>query len=122
MEVLKWKKPTITIYRERQDPPEKEPFVVLKARRITLESMKGTGFTGTIDGFFKLMGDIEYISSPDGKEDRYVLCWFDDSIEDFDKAFRKLRGVTFPQGISSIPSEDKELYKASLQAEQGKIS
>ncbi len=122
MEVFKWKKPTITIYRERQDPSEKETFVVLKARRITLESMEGTGFTGTIDGFFKLMGDIKYISSSDGKKDRYVLCWFDDSIEDFDKAFRKLRGVTFPHGISSIPSEDKELYKTSLQAEQGKIS
>jgi hypothetical protein len=122
MKVFEWKKPTITLYRERRDPPEKEPFVVLKARRITLEALESVGFTGTIDDFFTLMGDIQYISSPDGKKDQYVLCWFDDNVEDFDKAFRKLRGVTFPHGISSIPSENKELYKASLQAEQGKIS
>ena len=122
MKVFEWKKPTISVYRERQDSPEKEPFVVLKAQRITLESMEGTGFTGTIDGFFKLMGDIAYISSPAGKKDQYVLCWFDDSIEDFDESFRKLTGVTFPDGIAPIRSEDKELYKASLQAEQGKIS
>jgi len=122
MKFFEWKKPTITLYRERQDPPEKEPFVVLKARRITLEALENTGFMGTIDGFFTLMGNIEYISSPDGKKDKYVLCWFDDNVEDFDKAFRKLRGVTFPYGISSISSEGKALYKASLQAEQGKIS
>ena len=122
MKVFEWKKPTISVYRERQEPPEKEPFVVLKAQRITLESMEGTGFTGTIDGFFKLMGDIEYISSPVGKKDQYVLCWFDDGIEDFDESFRKLAGVTFPDGIAPILSEDKELYKVSLQAEQGRIS
>lgn len=122
MKVFEWKKPTLSLYRERQNPPEKEPFVVLKARRITLEALENTGFTGTIDGFFTLMGDIKYISSPDGKKDQYVLCWFDDSTEDFNEAFRKLRGVTFPYGISSISSEGKELYKASLQAEQGKIS
>jgi len=37
-------------------------------------------------------GDVDQVD-PVGK---YVVCWFDDSVEDFHAGFRRLSGVHFP--------------------------
>ena len=121
MEVLEWKKPTVTLFRERLDKPEKDPFAVIKAQRITLEDMQDKGFNGALVDFFTLMGDIDYISSPEGKRDRYILCWFDDSIYDFNKAFKKISGVKFYSELSYSELEGKRTYNATFQAKYGKI-
>ena len=82
MRVLEWKKPTVTFYHERLDKPETEPFAVIKARKIVVES-EDDGFKGNIVDFFALMGDVDQISSFSAKGQRYVLCWFDDAEDDF---------------------------------------
>ncbi len=74
-----------------------------------------------IDDFFTLMGDVDYVSSPEGKSEKYVLCWFDDSEDDFKKSSRKLTGVTFPSGLSFTTSEEKRTYNAPFQARYGKL-
>ncbi len=121
METLIWKKPTISFYRERDINPETDPFVVIKAHEITLEANKKEGYKGVITDFFALMGDIDYISSPKGKNDRYILCWFDDSIDNFSKAFKKVKGVTFPNGLLYTTAKGKRTYKASFQAKYGNV-
>jgi hypothetical protein len=121
-EVLEWKKPTICFYHERFDKPETKPFAVVKAQKITLQVEADEEFNGGIADFFTLCGDVDCISSPNGKRDQYILCWFDDNIEDFSKAFRKLRNVTFPSGLSCRTSGRKRTYSASFQAKSGKVS
>ena len=121
MEVLEWNKPAVVLYRERVDKPEREPFAVIKARKITVRTNQEGGFNGSLTDFFTLMGDIDYISSPKGRRDQYVLCWFDDSEDDFSKSFRRLKGVTFPSGLSYTETDRKRTYNASFQAEQGKF-
>jgi hypothetical protein len=120
LKVLESKKPVIIFYREKLDNPDTEPFAVIKARRMTVET-KDNELKGEINDFFTLMGAINYVSSPEGKSGRYVLCWFDDSIDDFKKSSRKLTGVTFPSGVSFTTSEDKRTYNASFQARNGKL-
>ena len=122
MEILEWKKPTICFYHSRIGRPETKPFAVVKAQKITLEVKNDEGFNGVIVDFFSLDGDIDCISSPNGKRDRYILCWFDDNIEDFSKAFRKLRDVTFPSSLSCRTSGGKRTYTVSFQAQSGKVS
>jgi len=117
---LESRKPTICFFRERLDKPETEPFAVIKAQKIILEAT-AKGFKGNIVDFFALMGDIDYVSSADGKKDSYVLCWFDDSIDDFSKAFRKLTGVTFPSGLTCETRERKRTYNVSFEAKHGKM-
>ena len=68
------------------------------------------------------MGDVNYISTDDGINDQYVLCWFDDNIDDFSKSFRKLIGVTLLSGPSYIESKGKRIYRLSFKAKYGLIS
>ena len=101
-----WEKPVITFYRERLGEPEREAFLVVKARKLTVSNNSiDTKISCSLEDFFPLMGDINYISSKEGKADRYVLCWFDDRYDDFTKAFRRLTGATFPEGIKCIKNK-----------------
>jgi hypothetical protein len=68
------------------------------------------------------MGDINYISSEEGKADRYVLCWFDDRYDDFSNAFKRLSGVTFSEGIKCINDEKGKIScNAVFEAKHGKL-
>jgi hypothetical protein len=118
-----WKKSTITFYKERFGKPEREAFAVVKARKLIVSrNEKDAKFSCVIEDFFPLMGDIDYLSTKDGKVDRYVLCWFDDNIADFGKAFRRLTGATFPEGIKFVTDEKgKRTYNVSFEAEHGKL-
>jgi len=118
-----WEKPVITFYKERFGKPERKAFAVVKARRLVISRKdKETKFRGNIEDFFPLMGEIDYLSTKEGKADRYVLCWFDDSEDDFGRAFRRLTGATFPEGIKFVTDEKgKRTYNASFEAEHGKL-
>jgi hypothetical protein len=117
-----WEKPVITFYKERFGKPERKAFSVVKARRLMVSSKKGAMFSCIIEDFFPLMGEIDYISTKEGKADRYVLCWFDDSEDDFGRAFRRLSGATFPEGIKFVTDKKgKRTYNVSFEAERGKL-
>ena len=118
-----WDKPVITFYLERFGKPEREAFLVVKARRLSVSRNEGSNkLRCTLEDFFPLMGDINYISSKEGKADRYVLCWFDDRYDDFGKAFRRLTGVTFSEGIKCVTDEKgKTSCNADFEAKHGKL-
>ena len=118
-----WEKPVITFYRERFGKPEREAFLVVKARRLSiLRNDESDKIRCTLEDFFPLMGDIDYISSKEGKADKYVLCWFDDRDDDFNKAFRRLTGVTFPEEIKFATDErGKRSFSANFEAKHGKL-
>lgn len=114
-----YNKPVLTFYRERHDKPEREPFAVVKAKKLSV-SKSETELSGVMHDFFPLMGDVDCISSPEGRVDRYVVCWFDDAEPDFDKSFRRLTGVTFQSGLSCETSEKgKKTYNAPFKAKNG---
>ena len=101
-----WEKPVITFYRERFGKPERKAFLVVKARGLTILRNDGSNkLRCTLKDFFPLMGDVNYISGKKGKAERYVLCWFDDRYDDLGKAFRRLTGVTFPEGMKCVKDE-----------------
>jgi len=56
LKVLEWKKPAIVFYHEKVSKPETEPFAVIKAKRITVET-EDKKLKGKIDDFFTLIGD-----------------------------------------------------------------
>jgi len=116
-----WEKPVITFYRERFGKPEREAFLVVKARRLTISRNEDSNkLRCSLEDFFPLMGDIDYISSEEGKADSYVLCWFDDAVYDFSEAFRRLTGVTFPAGIKcAINEKGKISCNADFEAKHG---
>jgi hypothetical protein len=118
-----WKKPTITFYKERLGKPKREALAVVKARKLVVSrNAKDAKFSCVVADFFPLMGDIDYLFTKDGKVDRYVLCWFDDNIDDFGKAFRRLVGATFPEGIKFVTDQKgKKTYNVSFEAEHGKL-
>jgi hypothetical protein len=116
---LKWDRPTIVFYHERIDKAENDPFVVVKAQRLSIES-SNKELKGNIKDFFPLMGDLDSMLSPQGKENRYVLCWFDDNVVDFEKSFRKLNGVMFHSGLLSS-EKGKETFNGSFKARSGNI-
>ena len=118
-----WDKPVVTFYLERFGKPEREAFLVVKARRLTVSRSEGSSkLRCSLEDFFPLMGDIDYISSEEGKADRYVLCWFDDRYDDFGEAFRRLTGVTFPEGIKCVTDEKGKLScNADFEAKHGKL-
>lgn len=122
MEVLEWNRPAVVFYHERVDKPEREPFAVIKARKILMKNVQEGGFEGEIIDFFSLMGDVDYVSTPEGRRDYYVLCWFDDSEDDFRKSFRRLNGVVFPSGLSYTVSNGKRTYNAQFKAKRGKLA
>jgi hypothetical protein len=118
-----WEKPVITFYRERFGKPEREAFVAVKARKlIVTKNEEATKFKCNLEDFFPIMGKIDKVSTEEGKADRYVLCWFDDTEDDFGKAFRRLTGVTFPYGIKCVTDEKGKIsFNAKFEAKHGKL-
>ncbi len=118
-----WKKPVVCIFKERDVNPEVDPFVVVKAKAVTLTQGKDKKFIGKLEDFFTLMGDADYLSSAEGKKDHYVMCWFDDSEPDMTKDLRRLRGVTFNDDVVCAENDKtgKRTYNGTFKAEYGKI-
>lgn len=118
-----WKKPVVCIFKERTVNPESDPFVVIKARQLTLTPGDEPKFSGGIADFFTLMGDADYLSSSEGKTDHYVMCWFDDNEPDMTKDLRRLRGVRLIGEVSCSENEKthKRTYNAKFKADQAKI-
>jgi len=115
---LTWIKPVLSLYRENNQQPETEAFAVIKTKKlIVLESMNG-GFSGNISDFFSLMGNVDQINT----DNKYVVCWFDDSVEDFRAGFRRLSGVTFPDKLSfTVDHRNKRTYNTVFQAKHAKL-
>lgn len=119
-----WKKPVIIFYKERIKDPEIKALAVVKARELTVTKTeeKENKYAGTIKDFFPIMGDIDYITSDQGKNDNYVLCWFEDKEEDFTKFWRQLTGATFPKGIRFITDQrGKRTYNTECKAKHAKL-
>jgi hypothetical protein len=117
-----WEKPVIVFYKERTETPETKAFAVVKARKLTVMKTEENKFTGVINDFFPLMGDIDYVTSKEGKNDSYILCWFEDKEEDFTKFWRQLIGVTFQKGISfTTDRRGKRTYNAECKARHAKL-
>jgi hypothetical protein len=113
-----WKKPVLSIYRENNEHPETEAFAVIKVRKLIVSMSENSGFNGRIEDFFCLMGDVDQIQP----KNKYVVCWFDDAVDDFHEAFRRLSGVTFESGVNcSTDKRNKRTYNAVLQAKHGKL-
>ena len=122
MKTMEWKKPTISFFKEKSDKQEPEPFVVIKAQKISLKKTEKHGYDGEIIDFFVLMGDIDYINSDEGIRNKYVLCWFDDSVDDFNESFRRLTGVSFPEGIKcKLDKRGKKICKSNFIAKDAKL-
>ena len=124
MSIMVWQKPVVSIFRERTSiDRESDPFVVVRARQVSLTEVEDHTFRGTVDDFFTLMGDVDYVSSAAGKGDHYVFCWFDDSEPDMTKDLRRLRGVRFEGEVSCVENEKthKRTYNAAFTATQAKI-
>jgi hypothetical protein len=116
-----WSKPVLTFYRKRA-PREKEPFAVVKALKLEVTKSEKEGYHGTINSFFPLMGNLDCLSSVEGKQDHYVICWFDDKVEDLNASFRRLAGVTFSSDVSYVVDEKgKRTYAANFKAKYGKL-
>jgi hypothetical protein len=116
-----WNKPVLTFYRERI-PIEKEPFAVVKALKLEVNKSEKEGYKGTINSFFPLMGNLDCLSSVEGKQDHYVICWFDDKVEDLNESFRRLAGVKFPLNVPYVVDErGKRTYQAKFRAMHGKL-
>jgi hypothetical protein len=122
---MNWKKPVLCVFKERsKDDWQSDPFVVLKAKQVTVTQQDASPkFIGTIEEFFTLMGDMDYLSTPEGKADNYVLCWFDDTEPDMTKDLRRLRGVRFNGEVTHVEAQKtrKRTYNAKFTAEQGNI-
>ena len=118
-----WDKPVLTFYRERFGKPEREAFVAVKARKLVVSKQEQDAkFNCALQDFFPIMGELEQISTKEGKADSYVLCWFDDTEDDFGKAFRRLTGVTFPEGIKCVTDEKGKIScNADFEAKHGKL-
>lgn len=122
MSQLVWKKPVLCIFKERDVNPEIDPFVVVKAKKLTLKLEEGSTYSGGIEDFFTLMGDADYLSTSKGTADHYVMCWFDDTEPDMTKDLRRLRGVTFNGKVTFFLNEGgKRTYNAAFKAEHAKL-
>jgi hypothetical protein len=121
---LIWKKPVICIFKERPVGNwQSDPFVVIRAKQVTVTQGENPKFSGKIENFFTLMGDVDYLSSPEGLADNYVLCWFDDDEPDMTKDLRRLRSVHFNGEVTHDEDQKthKRTYNAKFTAEQGKL-
>jgi hypothetical protein len=118
-----WDKPVLVFYKERQEKPERKAFAVVKAKKLMVSRGElETTFRCDISDFFPLMGDIDYISTGEGSSGQYVICWFDDEEDDFNKAWRRLTGVTFPNGMTFVTdNEGKRTYNVSFKATKAKL-
>jgi hypothetical protein len=115
---ISWNKPVLSFYRENNEQPETEAFAVVKAKKIEISKPESGPLSGKINDFFCLMGDIDNISPAS----RYVVCWFDDQVEDFYKAFRRLSGVTFPSELHYVADDKgKRTYNTEFQAKHSKL-
>jgi hypothetical protein len=117
-----WNKPVVCIFKERDVNPEIDPFVVVKAKKLTLSRSDNSKVIGSLVDFFTLMGDADYLMSPEGAVDRYVMCWFDDTETDMTKDLRRLRGVTLKGKVNcAINATGKRTYNAAFKAEHAKL-
>ncbi|MEJ2272486.1 MAG: hypothetical protein P8X91_08440 [Candidatus Bathyarchaeota archaeon] len=116
-------KPVLTFYKERFGKPETEPFVAVKARKIIITKTEKIGdLDCVLENFFPIMGCLDYITSKEGKSDSYVLCWFDDSEDNFNTAFRRMTGVTFNEGIECTTDEKGKITcNCRFKAKNGKL-
>ena len=122
MAMFVWNKPVLTFYRERRQQPEREPFATVQTRKLRITLSENKTIEGKIQDFFALMGDLDYISSKEGQNDRYIVCWFNEKEEDFNRASRRLTGVKFEQGTKfEVNDRGKRTYNASFKAEFGKF-
>jgi CBS domain-containing protein len=123
MALFVWTKPVLTFYRDRIEQPERKPFAVVQARKLTITLSENKTIEGNIQDFFALMGDLNYISSKEGQNDRYIICWFDEKEDDFNKAGRRLIKVNFEQSSKfRVDDKDKRTYNANFTAEFGKFA
>jgi hypothetical protein len=120
---ITYRKPTVVIYKERFHKPETEPFAVVKAQRFVITKTENDSlYRCSLEDFFTFMGDMDIVSTPEGKADSYVLCWFDDNVEDFSEAFRRLTGVSFPEGTEYVVDQKgKRTYNAIFNAKHAKL-
>ena len=88
--------------KRRDVNPEIDPFVVVKAKKLTVTKGADAKYSGSIVDFFTLMGDADYLTTKEGVADHYVMCWFDDTEPDMTKDLRRLRGVTFKAAKSPV--------------------
>ena len=117
-----WNKPVLTLYRDRRPQPERNPLAVVQAKKLTVIPSEKKSMDGSIEDFFALMGNLDYVSFKGGEVDRYILCWFDEKEDDFNQAARRLGGVTFLPGMSfEVDQSGKRTYKATFKAEYGKL-
>ena len=117
-----WNKPVLTFYREK-NPPEKEPFAVVKTTKLEVTMSNDKLLTGEIKNFFPLMGTLDSLSSIEGTAKKYVICWFDDTVDDLSLAFRRLAGVTFSSKVSfTTDTNGKRTYNAKFKAIKAKIN
>jgi len=118
---LIWNKPVLTFYRERI-PMEKEPFAVVKTLKLEVTKSEKEGYIGKISSFFPLMGNLDCLSSLEGKQDHYVICWFDDKVEDINESFRRLAGVTFSSDMPYVvDARGKRTYNGQFKAKHAKL-
>jgi protease II len=116
-----WNKPVLTFYREKI-PMEKEPFAVVKALKLEVTKAEREGYIGKINAFFPLMGNLDCLSSVEGKQDHYVICWFDDNVENLHDSFRRLGRVTFTSDVAYVvDARGKRTYEAKFKAMHGKL-
>lgn len=116
-----WNKPVICIFKERDDP-EIDPFVVVKAKKISISQSASGKFDGEIQDFFTLMGDADYLTTSDGIGDHFVICWFDDTEPDMTRDLRRLRGVTLAaKATCAINKADKRTYNVAFRADHAKL-
>ena len=115
---LVWNKPVLSFYRENNEQPETEAFAVIKTKKLAVTASENGVFNGEIQNFFCLMGDIDQVQS----SSKYVICWFDDSVEDFYTGFRRLSGVTFPAKLTyTMDKRKKRSYNTVFQAKHAKL-
>ncbi len=116
-----WKKPVVCIFKERAEP-EIDPFVVVKAKEVSISKSEDGKLTGSIHDFFTLMGDADYMSSLKGMADHYIMCWFDDTEPDMLKDLRRLKGVSLTSKVAYVINDSgKRTYNAKFKAEHGKL-
>lgn len=117
-----WNKAVVCIFKERNVDPEVDPFVVVKTKKLKLTRSEDSKVTGSLVDFFTLMGDADYLMSPEGAADRYVMCWFDDTEPDTTEDLRRLRGVTLKGNVTcALNAAGKRTYNAAIQAEHAKL-
>jgi hypothetical protein len=119
---LVWNKPVLCIFKERDVNPEIDPFVAVKAKKLTLIKSADSKYSGAIVDFFTLMGDADYLTTKEGAADHYVMCWFDDNEPDMTKDLRRLRGVAIKGKVTCVVNESgKRTYNASFNAVHAKL-